>query len=515
MSDPTRPIAVATELRRSVQADATELPVLSTTGFRTDARKLVGEEYVACGGAGLDATGWPVLTSCTRGVAREDGGSEARPWPAGTSVEEVGWTAVDIYDEIPTPTVDMAGRQFAYRDGAGNIYTFNVALYQDGTAYIDWVNEPPGGMEFVWESAITGLTFINGVAVDSGGNIYVSFRFAPLDYRIRKYTGAYAQTWDTGSVFAPNELTHLATNGTDLFVSRAANNVIAKRLCSTGAAGSPATFGSAGAGNGQFSAPIGIITDGAAVWVVDRNNNRVQKFDTAGTYQSQFGTAGTADGQFNAPTGIALSGGSLYVLDAGNARIQKFNAATHAHQLTTDLGRGNADGQINAIVEGIAVDSQGRIWIADTGNHRIQVFDGAGVFLAAFGSFGSGDGQFKYPRQIAFGANDLLYVADASNNRLVTVRERIGITPTVTVRSNSTTVASGNDGTVTASCNAGEVCVGGGGTVATQTSNAPLNISRPNPTSGTPTGWVAGVSNASGSGKTLTAYAICLVSPIV
>jgi DNA-binding beta-propeller fold protein YncE len=50
---------------------------------------------------------------------------------------------------------------------------------------------------------------------------------------------------------------------------------------------------------------------------------------------------------------------------------------------------------------------------------RIQVFDGQGRFIAAFGSKGSGVGQFSNLHGIAFDdETDMLYVADTGNNRV-------------------------------------------------------------------------------------------------
>lgn len=47
---------------------------------------------------------------------------------------------------------------------------------------------------------------------------------------------------------------------------------------------------------------------------------------------------------------------------------------------------------------GVAVDDQGYIVVADSGNNRIQVFTADGVFVKAFGCWGSGDGEFKVSR---------------------------------------------------------------------------------------------------------------------
>lgn len=174
-------------------------------------------------------------------------------------------------------------------------------------------------------STIT-LTTPSGVAVDASGRIYVAYRSAPSDYRIRRYTGAGALVWTSGNLSA-TALGHLASDGTKVYYTRPSGNTVAAVLCSDGTTTTP-TFGSAGTGNGEFTTPTGIVTNGTHLWVVDQGNNRVQQFTTAGVYVAQFGAAGSAEGQFNAPRGIALDdSGDLWVADYGNARLQQFSSA--------------------------------------------------------------------------------------------------------------------------------------------------------------------------------------------
>ena len=57
---------------------------------------------------------------------------------------------------------------------------------------------------------------------------------------------------------------------------------------------------------------------------------------------------------------------------------------------------GSGDGQFIGI-NGLAVDSRGRIYVTDAGNGRVQVFESDGTFVLKFGEPGSGDGQFQSP----------------------------------------------------------------------------------------------------------------------
>jgi DNA-binding beta-propeller fold protein YncE len=49
---------------------------------------------------------------------------------------------------------------------------------------------------------------------------------------------------------------------------------------------------------------------------------------------------------------------------------------------------------------------------------RIQKFDASGMFLGAWGSNGTGDGQFRNPRGVATDAAGHVYVADHGNDRI-------------------------------------------------------------------------------------------------
>lgn len=500
-----RPIDAATELRRSIGATDTDIPVISTDAFRVDARKLVGDEFVQCSGLALDTLGQPVMTGCQRGISREDGGSAARDWPGGTPVYEVGWTVVEIVTALPTPTLAMVGRDFTYQDPATGIsYRFTVRVPDGVTPIIVWIDSPPPdtGISFLWASQITGLTSITGVAFDASGNVYTGSLNTTATFK--KFNSGLVNQW-SALVITDN----LATDGTTVFGTGSSS--VQRRLASTGAAASPASWGTFGTGAGQFDNPRGVVTDSTNVWVVDRGNNRVQKFGLTGTYVSQFD--GSSSGiAFNAPTGIAIGPTSthLYVLDPGNGRVVKFLKSDHSWVATFAFGIGVADGQISSTAEGITVTSDGRIWIADTGNHRIEVFTSAGVWIGSFGNFGGGDGEFKSPKQLA-ASGAVVFVADSGNNRLVTVQEKLGITPVVTERAGSTvTVAATSTNAGTATCNAGEISVGGGFGVVTGTANmVPITSRR----SGT-TAWQVAMRNNGAGSNTFTPYVECLAVPL-
>lgn len=183
-----------------------------------------------------------------------------------------------------------------------------------------------------------------------------------------------------------------------------------------------ATFGSSGTGNGQFQHPSDSAVDSSGnVFVVDQNNNRIQKFSPSGEYLSKFGTLGSGNGQLDRPTAIAIDGsGNLWVADAGNNRIQKFSSAgTYLAKFGT-YGTGN--GQFKE-AEGVAIDTKGNIWVADTYNGRIQKFNDKGEFVKVVGSKGSGSGQLGEPTSIDVGPGGKVWTTDWENNRVAVFSE--------------------------------------------------------------------------------------------
>ena len=52
-------------------------------------------------------------------------------------------------------------------------------------------------------------------------------------------------------------------------------------------------------------------------------------------------------------------------------------------------------------LQSVDVDFEGNIYVSDKDNHRIQKFSSEGDFIIAFGSEGTGDGQFTHLHGIA------------------------------------------------------------------------------------------------------------------
>ena len=112
----------------------------------------------------------------------------------------------------------------------------------------------------------------------------------------------------------------------------------------------------------------------------------------------------------------------MYVVDNWNERIQKFS--DDGTFLTKWGSYGSADGEFSCPGD-IAVDSDDNVYVVDyyednnrRRNHRIQKFSSDGIFLTKWGSVGSGDGEFNGLEGIAVDRYDNVYVADWGNGRI-------------------------------------------------------------------------------------------------
>ena len=166
------------------------------------------------------------------------------------------------------------------------------------------------------------------------------------------------------------------------------------------------------------------------VYVADRANDRVEKFDRGGNYLTQWGSHGSGNGQFAEPEGIAVdSSNNVYVADLRNDRIEKFTSSGTYLAQWGSLGTSN--GQFQEPF-GIAVDSSNNVYVADIFNYRVEKFTSSGTYLAQWGSLGTNNGQFEDPADIAVDSSgNFIYVADSYNYRIQVFVNNANIVPPI------------------------------------------------------------------------------------
>lgn len=246
----------------------------------------------------------------------------------------------------------------------------------------------------------------SGVAIDSYGDIDVT---------------------DTGN----NRVARFHEDGTfDSVVGANVNKTkveskgtLAEKNHCTASSGNVCQAGTAGSTEGLMSEPIGITTSGGGnFFVVEKANNRVEKFNPNGELLAKFGSSGTGEGQFKEPTAMitAPNGeGFLWVADTGNNRVEEFNSSYAFVRAVGKEGSGN--GEFKA-PDAIGADAIGDVYVADRGNSRVEEFNEKGTYLAKFGSAGTGPGQFSFsdPAGIVVTGKGEVLITDSGNNRVQT-----------------------------------------------------------------------------------------------
>ena len=212
-------------------------------------------------------------------------------------------------------------------------------------------------------------------------------------------------------------------------------------------------FGEKGTGDGMFKYPGGVtVTEKDEIVAADESNNRVQVFDSTGTFLRTFGH------KFNCSDGISIDkDGNIFVADSFNHRVKIFS--WEETYLGSFGGNGSLDNQLS-YPQGLSLDSTGNIIVADAGNklikiftpdgrfvmkiggqgsfrdpvhcvqcgeyfivsdrgqHCIKVFNREGHFQYKFGKEGQGDGEFNYPGYLLVNESQHLFVCDRYNHRV-------------------------------------------------------------------------------------------------
>ena len=288
-------------------------------------------------------------------------------------------------------------------DSAGNIYVSNGALAGGYGGSV--VKIAPNGTATTifsdWVGPMIGAT-LDGVAVDSAGNVYVA---DTANSRIVKITptgaaGTFADA--TAGISQPNGL--LLDPGGNLYISSTAANTILKAT----PGGTVTTFIGA---QGGLSAPDGMAMDAAGNLYVANTyyslfpgaaQNTVSKVTPGGAISTY------AQG-FTNPSSLAFDrNGNLfvggYVFEAGYIDEVKPNGTVVSFD-STHLGRNN----------GMVFNAQGNLLVDDGLANSLFSFTPADALKVTF------DGLLAAPRHAAQDAAGNLYVSNSDDNSIVKI----------------------------------------------------------------------------------------------
>ena len=162
------------------------------------------------------------------------------------------------------------------------------------------------------------------------------------------------------------------------------------------------TFGSNGNGDAQFNGASNIAIRGNVLYVVDMNNNHVQKITTSGQFISKFGTYGSGDGQLNSPRGICLDqNGRIYVSELSGNRVSVFESdGSFAYHITGNLNT----------PWGVSFDPSGNLHVCNHGSNYVSIFTPEGRYISQYAS------QVTSPAGIAIDEEGYTFIAEYKSN---------------------------------------------------------------------------------------------------
>ncbi len=333
---------------------------------------------------------------------------------AGGTITTVAGSGATVYfgDSGPATSASLSNPSGVVVDGGGNLYIADPnnnrirKVSAGGTISTVAGNGIYGFSGDGGPAASASLSFPFGVATDGGGNLYIA---DSNNNRIRKVSaegtittvagnGAAGFSGDGGPAISASfsfPIGVAVDSGGNLYIADLYNHRIRKVSAGgtiTTVAGN-GIYGFSGDGGPATSAsllyPYGLAVDGSGnLYIADDSNQRIRKVSAGGTITTVAGNGTTGfsgDGgpatsaSFLHPEGVAVDGsGNLYIADSNNRRIRKVSAGG---TITTVAGNGgfglSGDGGPAAsatlsYAQGVAIDGSGNLYIADSSNNRIR-----------------------------------------------------------------------------------------------------------------------------------------------
>jgi DNA-binding beta-propeller fold protein YncE len=290
--------------------------------------------------------------------------------------------------------------------------------------------------EPAWAQLPSGWHFADvvGVATDSQGRVYV-FNRSPHPVAVFREDGTFLTSWGEGSFSRPHGITIGPDDTvwcTDDFAHCVRQFTTDGRLLLTlGTPGQPSDTGATSIdyrtirrAGPPFHYPTNLAIGPAGdLYVSDGYGNaRIHHFAPDGTLLHSWGEPGSGPGQFHVPHGVAVDGdGIVYVADRENSRIQRFDSLGGFRDEWTDLARPAE----------VFIDVSGWVYVAELGFHagrwpgtgtaepgapggRVSIFDRQGQLQARWGGGAepTAAGDFFAPHDIWVDRRGNLYVGE-------------------------------------------------------------------------------------------------------
>lgn len=150
------------------------------------------------------------------------------------------------------------------------------------------------------------------------------------------------------------------------------------------------------------------------IYVTDSGKDNAAKFDTLGAKLKDIGGYGWDEGAFYEPVDVFATPLNIYISDKNNHRIQRFDKDLNfISQLSTRESEDEA-AQFGYPVSSVT-SNLGDLFVLDSENKRIIKFDLFGNFIMNFGGFDWGDYALSDPKKMAVSPSNNIYVIDGND----------------------------------------------------------------------------------------------------
>jgi hypothetical protein len=153
------------------------------------------------------------------------------------------------------------------------------------------------------------------------------------------------------------------------------------------------------------------ITSAGFFYVTDKNSDEVFMLDTLGNKLKDTGGYGWTESTFDQPVDVFATPLNVYVSDKNNHRIQRFDKNLNFISQLYTRDNPNTDERFGFPLSCVT-SNQGDMYILDSENKRIIKFDNFGQFVQNFGGFDAGAYALSNPKKLAVSPENNIYVLD-------------------------------------------------------------------------------------------------------
>lgn len=153
------------------------------------------------------------------------------------------------------------------------------------------------------------------------------------------------------------------------------------------------------------------ISSNGFIYITDKGKDEVIQFDTLGNLLKDVGGFGWNQSQFDEPVDVFADPLSVYVTDKNNHRIQRFDRKLNFISQLYTRENENLNERFG-YPNGCVVSNQGDLYLLDSENNRVVKYNLFGNYQLHFGGIDAGEFSLQSPKAISISSNGIVFVAD-------------------------------------------------------------------------------------------------------